>query len=121
MILLNWFFQDETSVEAILRNVSDIISRRDDHYVALGWCILARSLIEYENVVSDITTNGNFVIYVCASVFLCTLFYSTFCVMSVYVTYVCFPFSHFYVPCDFKQCQMPHLCSSNNSPSTRSW
>ncbi|KAG6428987.1 hypothetical protein SASPL_107026 [Salvia splendens] len=58
MILLNWFFQDETSVEAILRNVSDIISRRDDHYVALGWCILARSLIEYENVVSDITTNA---------------------------------------------------------------
>ncbi|XP_042053805.1 uncharacterized protein LOC121798730 isoform X3 [Salvia splendens] len=58
MILLNWFFQDETSVEAILGNVSDIISRRDDHYVALGWCILARSLIEYENVVSDITTNA---------------------------------------------------------------
>ncbi|KAL1549976.1 hypothetical protein AAHA92_17995 [Salvia divinorum] len=58
MILLNWFFQDDTYVETILRNVSDIISRRDDHYVALGWCILARSLIEYENVISDITTNA---------------------------------------------------------------
>ncbi|KAH6818792.1 hypothetical protein C2S51_002395 [Perilla frutescens var. frutescens] len=56
IILLNWLFQDEIFLEAILRNVSDIISRRDDHYVALGWCILGRNLIEYENVVRDVTT-----------------------------------------------------------------
>ncbi|KAH6800753.1 hypothetical protein C2S52_001217 [Perilla frutescens var. hirtella] len=41
---------------AIMRNVSDIISRRDDHYVALGWCILGCSFIEYENVVRDVST-----------------------------------------------------------------
>lgn len=62
MILLNWLFQDEIFLESILRNVSDIISRRDDRYVALGWCILGRSLIEYENVTNDATTNGKFVL-----------------------------------------------------------
>lgn len=62
MILLNWLFQDEIFLESILRNVSDIISRRDDRYVALGWCILGRSLIEYGNVTNDATTNGKFVL-----------------------------------------------------------
>ncbi|KAH6823431.1 xyloglucanase 113 [Perilla frutescens var. hirtella] len=56
IILLNWLFQDEIFLEAIMRNVSDIISRRDDHYVALGWCILGCSLIEYENIVRDVST-----------------------------------------------------------------
>lgn len=59
LILLNWLFQDEIFVEAVLRNVSDIISRKDDRYVALGWCVLGRSLVEYENIVGDFTTNGN--------------------------------------------------------------
>lgn len=62
LIILNWLFQDENFVEAVLRNVSDIISRKDDRYVALGWCILGRSLIEYENIVGEFTTNGNIAI-----------------------------------------------------------
>lgn len=100
MILLNWLFQDEIFLEAILRNFTDIISRRDDHYVALGWCILGRSLIEYENVVSDVTTNGNFVIYspcVGFSVYLFSFWYNFLCVMSVHNTYVCFLFLGLYV------------------------
>lgn len=59
LILLNWLFQDEIFVEEVLRNVSDIVSRKDDRYVALGWCILGRSLVEYESIVGDFTTNGN--------------------------------------------------------------
>lgn len=42
-----------------MRNLAAIISRRDDRYVALGWCILGRSLIEYENVAKNVLTNGN--------------------------------------------------------------
>lgn len=99
MILLNWLFQDEIFLEAILWNVSGIISRRDDHHVALGWCILGRSLIEYENVASDITTNGNFVIYsplAWFSVYFFSLWYNFLPVMSVHDAYVCFHFLSLY-------------------------
>ncbi|KAL8489605.1 hypothetical protein ACS0TY_025004 [Phlomoides rotata] len=57
-ILLNWLFQDEIFCGVILRNLADIISRRDDRYVALGWCILGRRLVEYENVISKVLTNA---------------------------------------------------------------
>lgn len=76
MTLLNWLFQDEIFFEAILRNVSDIISRRDDRYVALGWCILGRSLIEYENFLSNVMTNGNFIIYFSLFAWLSMYFFS---------------------------------------------
>ncbi|XP_011075215.1 uncharacterized protein LOC105159735 isoform X2 [Sesamum indicum] len=56
MIILNWLFQDEILFQYIVRNLAGIISRRDDHYVALGWCILGRSLIEYENVMNNVPT-----------------------------------------------------------------
>ncbi|KAI3471664.1 hypothetical protein Pfo_028314 [Paulownia fortunei] len=58
LILLNWLFQDEILFQAIVRNLAAIISRRDDRYVALGWCFLGRSLIEYENVVNNVATNA---------------------------------------------------------------
>lgn len=61
MILLNWLFQDEMFCGVILRNFADIISRRDDRYVALGWCILGRRLVEYDNVVGSVQTSGNFI------------------------------------------------------------
>ncbi|CAA0837450.1 ARM repeat superfamily protein, partial [Striga hermonthica] len=56
LILLNWLYQDEVLFQVMARNMAAIISRRDDRYVALGWCFLGRSLIEYENVV-DFSVN----------------------------------------------------------------
>ncbi|KAL6505989.1 hypothetical protein OROHE_022708 [Orobanche hederae] len=58
LILLNWLFQDEVLLKAIVRNMADIICRRDDHYMALGWCFLGRSLIEYENIVNNVSVNA---------------------------------------------------------------
>ncbi|KAL7138505.1 hypothetical protein ABFS83_10G168700 [Erythranthe nasuta] len=58
LILLNWLFQDEVLFQVTVTNLAAVISRRDDRYVALGWCILGRSLIEYENVAKNVTTNA---------------------------------------------------------------
>ncbi|KAL3533811.1 hypothetical protein ACH5RR_007332 [Cinchona calisaya] len=58
MILLNWLFQDEILFQALARNLAEIISRKDDRYIALGWCTLARSLIEYEISMDKLMTNG---------------------------------------------------------------
>ncbi|KAK6124646.1 hypothetical protein DH2020_041610 [Rehmannia glutinosa] len=58
LILLNWLFQDEVLFQAIMRNMAAIILRRDDRYLALGWCFLGRSLIEYENVVDNVSANA---------------------------------------------------------------
>ncbi|EYU18758.1 hypothetical protein MIMGU_mgv1a000625mg [Erythranthe guttata] len=58
LILLNWLFQDEVLFQVTVTNLAAVISRRDDRYVALGWCILGRSLIEYENVAKNVATNA---------------------------------------------------------------
>ncbi|KAL6523246.1 hypothetical protein OROGR_016849 [Orobanche gracilis] len=58
LILLNWLFQDEVLFKDIVRNMAAIISRRDDHYMTLGWCFLGRSLIEYENIVNNVSVNA---------------------------------------------------------------
>lgn len=46
MILLNWLFQDDVLFQAISRNLSKIISRNEDKFLALGWCLLVRALVE---------------------------------------------------------------------------
>ncbi|XP_023752977.1 uncharacterized protein LOC111901348 isoform X1 [Lactuca sativa] len=58
LILLNWLFQDEVLFQALARSFSDIVLRKEDHYIALGWCILARRLIEYEVTMSKFSTTG---------------------------------------------------------------
>ncbi|XP_073132125.1 uncharacterized protein [Henckelia pumila] len=58
MILLNWLFLDEGLFQVVIRNLAGIIYRKDDRYVAFGWCILGRSLIEYENVDNNLETSG---------------------------------------------------------------
>ncbi|KAI3679664.1 hypothetical protein L2E82_51062 [Cichorium intybus] len=58
MILLNWLFQDEVLFQALARSFCDIVVRKEDHYIALGWCILARRLIEYEVTMSRFSTTG---------------------------------------------------------------
>lgn len=49
MILLNWLFQDEVLFQAVSRNLSNIISRNEDRFLALGWCLLIRRLVECED------------------------------------------------------------------------
>ncbi|KAG5386310.1 hypothetical protein IGI04_037780 [Brassica rapa subsp. trilocularis] len=49
MILLNWLFQDEVLFQGVSRNLSGIISRKEDRFLALGWCLLIRGLVESED------------------------------------------------------------------------
>lgn len=49
MILLNWLFQDEVLFQALSRNLSNIISRNEDRFLALGWCLLIRRLVECDD------------------------------------------------------------------------
>jgi hypothetical protein len=49
MILLNWLFQDEVLFQAVSRNLSNIILRNEDRFLALGWCLLIRRLVECED------------------------------------------------------------------------
>ncbi|KAA8517047.1 hypothetical protein F0562_017135 [Nyssa sinensis] len=58
LILLNWLFQDELLFQALAANLAGIILRKDDHYVALGWCTLVRGLVEYEKNMNQFITNG---------------------------------------------------------------
>ncbi|KAH1123046.1 hypothetical protein J1N35_006206 [Gossypium stocksii] len=58
MILLNWLFQDEFLFQAVAMNLTNIITRKDDRYIAFGWCTLVRGLMEYENVMDQYLFNG---------------------------------------------------------------
>ncbi|XP_010257323.1 PREDICTED: uncharacterized protein LOC104597470 isoform X2 [Nelumbo nucifera] len=48
MILLNWLFQDELLFHVLASNLAEIIKRKEDHYILLGWCILISRLLDYE-------------------------------------------------------------------------
>ncbi|KAL0714674.1 hypothetical protein Bca4012_021653 [Brassica carinata] len=58
MILLNWLFRDEDLFRGVSRNLSEIISRNEDRFLELGWCLLIRSLVEYEDTVDQGFWNG---------------------------------------------------------------
>lgn len=58
MILLNWLFQDELLFQGVSRNLSQIISRNEDRFLALGWCLLIRSLVESEDTGDQGFWNG---------------------------------------------------------------
>ncbi|CAK7342514.1 unnamed protein product [Dovyalis caffra] len=58
MIIMNWLFQDEFVFEAVAADLANIIMRKEDRYLALGWCILVRGLVEYENFMEQYTLNG---------------------------------------------------------------
>ncbi|KAI3911793.1 hypothetical protein MKW92_045211 [Papaver armeniacum] len=47
LILLNWLFEDELLFEAVAVDLVTIIKRKDDRYIALGWCTLIRALVEH--------------------------------------------------------------------------
>ena len=61
-MLLNWLFLDELIFLTLIKNIADIIVRKDDRYVALGWCILVRSLVEFESVPCELPLNGSSII-----------------------------------------------------------
>ncbi|MCL7036267.1 hypothetical protein MKW94_009830 [Papaver nudicaule] len=46
LVLLNWLFEDESVSEALAVDLVTVIKRKDDRYIALGWCILIRALVE---------------------------------------------------------------------------
>ncbi|XP_071717853.1 uncharacterized protein [Rutidosis leptorrhynchoides] len=58
MIILNWLFQDEVLFEVLSQNFCDILMRKEDHHVALGWCILVRRLIDYDVTMSQLSVTG---------------------------------------------------------------
>lgn len=58
MILVNWLFQDDLLFRALATNLANIIIRKDDRYIALGWCILVRNLLEYETSITQYSMNG---------------------------------------------------------------
>ncbi|KAI8562184.1 hypothetical protein RHMOL_Rhmol03G0015000 [Rhododendron molle] len=58
MILFNWLFQDEVIFQALATNLASIIMRKEDRYIALGWCMLVRGLIGYEIKTKQLENNG---------------------------------------------------------------
>lgn len=59
MILFNWLFQDEVIFQALATNLASIIMRKEDRYIALGWCMLVRGLVGYEIKTKQLENNGN--------------------------------------------------------------
>ncbi|XP_022766713.1 uncharacterized protein LOC111311531 isoform X2 [Durio zibethinus] len=58
MILLSWLFQDELLFQAVAMNLANIIMRKDDRFIAFGWCILVRGLMECESTTDQNLVNG---------------------------------------------------------------
>ncbi|XP_061373685.1 uncharacterized protein LOC133316013 isoform X2 [Gastrolobium bilobum] len=59
MILMNWLFQDELLFEPVAQGLAGIVtSRKDDRYLLFGWCLLIRSLVEFENSVHQSMFGG---------------------------------------------------------------
>lgn len=64
MILLNWLFQDDDVFQSLATNFASILLRKDDHYISLGWCILARDLVEDEITKEQLQTSGKLILLV---------------------------------------------------------
>lgn len=58
MILLDWLFKDDILFQVLATNLANIIMRKDDRYLTLGWCTLVRGLLEYENAMDQHLLNG---------------------------------------------------------------
>lgn len=60
MILMKWLFQDELIFEPLVKGLADIITRKSDRYLLLGWCILVRALADYDDISSQSNFSGIF-------------------------------------------------------------
>ncbi|KAG6694135.1 uncharacterized protein LOC122276108 isoform X3 [Carya illinoinensis] len=58
LILINWLFQDELLFQALATSLANVFVRKEDRYIALGWCILVRNLLEYESSSSQYSMIG---------------------------------------------------------------
>lgn len=58
LILLDWLVQDEFLFQYFMQSLADIISRKEDHYVSLGWCTLVRGLLECESAINQFLLDG---------------------------------------------------------------
>lgn len=58
LILVNWLFQDELLFQSLATNLANIVVRKDDSYISLGWCVLIRNLLQYESSISQYSMNG---------------------------------------------------------------
>ncbi|KDO38705.1 hypothetical protein CISIN_1g030425mg [Citrus sinensis] len=59
MIILNWLFKDELLFQVLATNLANIIVRKDDRYITLGWCTLVRALLEYDTLTDQhLVTDG---------------------------------------------------------------
>lgn len=58
MIILNWLFKDELLFQVLATNLANIIVRKDDRYITLGWCTLVRALLEYDTLTDQHLVTG---------------------------------------------------------------
>ncbi|XP_058738287.1 uncharacterized protein LOC131610375 isoform X1 [Vicia villosa] len=58
LILLNWLFQDELIFVPVAEALASIITRNHDRYLLFGWCLLLRSLVDYESSVHQSMLGG---------------------------------------------------------------
>lgn len=58
LILLNWLFQEESLFVGLGKDLVNIVLKRGDHYIALGWCKLVRSLVKYETKMTSFSKRG---------------------------------------------------------------
>lgn len=58
IILFNWLFQDELLFQPVAEALATIITRNHDRYLLFGWCILLRSLVDYDTSVHQSMLGG---------------------------------------------------------------
>ncbi|PIA65155.1 hypothetical protein AQUCO_00100569v1 [Aquilegia coerulea] len=52
LILLSWLFKDERLFHALGVNLANVVMRKDDNYITLGWCTLIRGLLDSETTMN---------------------------------------------------------------------
>ncbi|KAK2416394.1 hypothetical protein QL285_038791 [Trifolium repens] len=58
IILLNWLFQDELIFVPVAEALASIITRKNDRYLLFGWCLLLRSIVDYDSSVHQSMLSG---------------------------------------------------------------
>ncbi|KAL5729342.1 hypothetical protein ACHQM5_002313 [Ranunculus cassubicifolius] len=58
LILLNWLFKDDLTFHALAVNLVNIILRKDDRYIVLGWCTLICGLVDYRTTMISYSNTG---------------------------------------------------------------
>ncbi|KAF9617299.1 hypothetical protein IFM89_035243 [Coptis chinensis] len=58
LVLLKWLFRDEIVFRTLANNLAEIIRRKDDRYIMLGWCTLVCGLVDYETTTSQYKITG---------------------------------------------------------------